>query len=299
MKKIIPFLLLAAALLAFVSCKPEPESFTVKFDLNGGTVSTTIEDQTVKNGDKAAKPVETPENTSSKGFRFWTINGETEYDFSSPVKKDLTIRAVYWTAAEVGQLDKEAYCLTFLTQSLFLNKKLYDGTEASKIFDKNNPGDQETLGSLLMLSLVSVKYDSEHNEFVPCITHDGKEYETDDSKIKFVLDDVSVEKNNSTKVPGETEMTGTYNVKLENVKIKATFTYTEGTTTWNETLETDFTIDAVMTGTVVESLTVMKIDSFLTVNGSEYPEFKASIIYEGSDDFTYDYKGYKGKIKTK
>ncbi len=36
MKKIIPLLLIVAALLAFVSCKAEPESFTVKFDLNGG-----------------------------------------------------------------------------------------------------------------------------------------------------------------------------------------------------------------------------------------------------------------------
>lgn len=73
MKKIIPFLLVAVALLAFVSCKPEPESFTVKFDLNGGTVSTPIEDQTVKNGDKVEKPSVTPKNTSSKGFKFLAL----------------------------------------------------------------------------------------------------------------------------------------------------------------------------------------------------------------------------------
>ncbi len=296
MKKIILFLLVAAALLAFVSCKPEPESFTVKFDLNGGTVSTAIEDQTVKNGDKAAKPAETPENASSKGFRFWSIDGETEYDFSSPVKKNLTIKAVYWTAAEVGQLDKEAYCLTFLTQSLFSHEKLYDGTEASNIFDKTE--DQETLGSLLMLSLVSVKYDSEHDEFAPCITHDGKEYETDDSKIKFVLDDVSVEKNKSTKDANE-EGVGTYNVKLENVKIKATFTYTDGTTTWNETLETDFTINAVVIRTkITDEAYLIEFDSFLTVNGTDYPELKVKILFS-NDDFTYEYNGYTGKLSWK
>lgn len=290
MKKIIPYLLIVAALLAFVSCKPEtkePESFTVKFDLNGGTVSTTIEDQTVKNGDKAARPAENPKNASSKGFKFWSIDGETEYDFEAPVKKDLTIKAVYWTTAEVAQLNKEVYCLVNIVYPLTLNKKMYDGTEASKIYDITV--DAEIVEKLLMLSLLSCKYNETTKEFDFFVTHDGKEYAMEDSNLDAVVDEFSVKENKSTKNADE-EGVGTYKVKLENVKIKATFTYTEGTT-WTETRETDFTIDAVVTETKIDETYYVTITSTTTANGTEYPVLKYD-VYNG----IYEYKGYNGSV---
>ncbi len=302
MKKIIPFLLVVAALLAFVSCKAEPESFTVKFDLNGGTVSKDIEDQTVKNGEKAAKPTETPVNTSSKGFKFWSLDGETEYDFNTPVRKDLTIKAVYWTVAEVAEIEKEVYCFRNIVQTLWANDNLYESTtEASKIYDISATSDAEPVGSLLMLSLLSCKYNSEDGDFDFYVTHDGKEYMIDESSNPdSVLVSFSVEENKSTKT-ADTEETDTYNIKLENVKIKATFTYnnSEGTTLWTETLETDFTVDAVLTMTkLVESsedddVFLITIDSSITVNGTKYPELKCRIII-GQDKYSYEYKGYKG-----
>ena len=165
---------------------------------------------------------------------------------------------------------------------------MYDGTEESKIFDKTT--DKDTLATLLVLSLVSVKYDSVKDDFVPCITHDGTEYETRDSRLQYVIDEVSVGKNNSTKDADE-EGNGTYNVKVENVKIKATFTYTDGTTTWKETLETDFTIDAVVTVTEIDEDVYIEITSTMTVNGTEYPVLK----YNTSTSI-YEYKGYKGTV---
>ncbi len=296
MKKIIPLLLVVAALLAFVSCKAEPESFTVTFDLNGGTVSKDIEDQTVKNGGKAAKPAEKPDNASSKGFKFWSVDGETEYDFNTPVRKDLTIKAVYWTAAEVAEIEKEVYCFRNIVQALYVNDKLYNGTEASNIYNITDTSDAETVGSLLMLSLLSCKYNSVDKDFDFYVTHDGKEYMIDESSNPdSVLVSFSVEENKSTKTE-DTEGSGTYNIKLENVKVKATFTYTEGSTSWAETLETDFTVNAVLTMTkLVESseFFVITIDSSITVNGTEYPKLKCTII-SNQDEYSYEYKGYKG-----
>ncbi len=296
MKKIIPLLLVVAALLAFVSCKAEPESFTVTFDLNGGTVSKDIEDQTVKNGGKVAKPSVTPVNASSKGFKFWSVDGETEYDFNTPVRKDLTIKAVYWTDDEVAEIEKEVYCFRNIVQTLWANDNLYESTTEASIYDISATSDAKTVGSLLMFSLLSCKYNSADKDFDFYVTHDGKEYMIDESSNPdSVLVSFSVEENKSTKTE-DTEGSGTYNIKLENVKVKATFTYTEGSTSWAETLETDFTVNAVLTMTkLVESseFFVITIDSSITVNGTEYPKLKCTII-SNQDEYSYEYKGYKG-----
>lgn len=298
MKKIIPFLLVVAALLAFVSCKAEssePESFTVTFDLNGGTVSKDIEDQTVKSGEKAAKPADTPTNDSSKGFKFWTVDGKNKYDFNTPVRKDLTIKAVYWTDAEVAEIEKEVYCFGRIAYTLCFNGKLYDGTEASKIYDitdTSDTSDADDVRHLLMWSLLSGKYNSDDEKFDFYVTHDGSEYKIDKSSIQLV--DFSVKENKSTKTAGK-EVYGTYNIKLENVTIKAKFTYTEGSTSWTETLKTDFTVDAVVTisANTEGSATYITLESSMPVNGAEYSVLNYTDVSTGK----YEYKGYTGILK--
>ena len=66
------------------------KTFTVKFNSNGGTA---VESQTVEYGKTAAKP----EDPTKEGFDFagWTLDGEA-YDFSTPVKGDITLVAT-WT----------------------------------------------------------------------------------------------------------------------------------------------------------------------------------------------------------
>ena len=67
--------------------------FTVTFDLNGGwrpAPST----QDVKKGEKAVKP-DDPASSSGKRFKFWSVDGTTEYDFDTPVTNNITLYAIY------------------------------------------------------------------------------------------------------------------------------------------------------------------------------------------------------------
>lgn len=105
--KLILLLLLATILglacfaLGCGSDAPEEgtkSSYSVVFNSDGGT---TIENQTVKNGEKVIKPID-PIKTDSKGeyeFIGW-FYGETEWDFEKDVvKKDLVLVAKWQTTA--------------------------------------------------------------------------------------------------------------------------------------------------------------------------------------------------------
>ena len=69
---------------------PEEPEYTVSFDTDGGS---TVAPQTVKNGKTAAKPAD----PTKEGYTFggWYL-GETAYDFSTPVTKNITLKAK-WT----------------------------------------------------------------------------------------------------------------------------------------------------------------------------------------------------------
>ncbi len=92
MKKFIPIISLFVLLLALAGCESDsPRFYTVTFDTDGAMVET--ESQTVKSGRKVVEPKDpVKENTM---FREWTLDG-VKYDFSSPVTKDITLKAVYW-----------------------------------------------------------------------------------------------------------------------------------------------------------------------------------------------------------
>ena len=95
-KLVILFMTLAFMAAAITGCKgsvtPEDNTpeFTVTFDTNGGS---TVETQTVKEGEKVTKPA-TPTKAGYK-FEGWFI-GDTAYDFSTPVNSNITLTAT-WT----------------------------------------------------------------------------------------------------------------------------------------------------------------------------------------------------------
>ena len=94
MKKLLLYSLIALTLLAVPSCskdkedEPNPITFTVTFDTDGGTE---IPAQTVENG-KTAKPQKTTKEYFT--FQGWYLNDKV-YDFSSAVTSDITLKA-YW-----------------------------------------------------------------------------------------------------------------------------------------------------------------------------------------------------------
>ena len=84
-------------------------------------------DVSFKNGDTEIGKVSVPANTAvakpadptpgdNQRFRFWSLDGETEYDFTKPVNRDLTLKAIF---EYINTCD-----VTFRTE---------DGTEISKV----------------------------------------------------------------------------------------------------------------------------------------------------------------------
>ena len=76
--------------------EPEKQVHKVVFDSDGGSA---ISQQTVEDG----KPAVSPPDPAKEGYTFdgWYLNG-TKYDFSTPVTKDITLKAK-WTAATFGR----------------------------------------------------------------------------------------------------------------------------------------------------------------------------------------------------
>ena len=70
---------------------PTPATFTVSFNTNGGEAA--ISDQTVTDGETAAKPAD-PKKTGYT-FRHWADPSGAEYDFATPVTGNLTLKAIW------------------------------------------------------------------------------------------------------------------------------------------------------------------------------------------------------------
>lgn len=90
--------LLACLFLTGCGCSKK-EEFTVTFDSNGGSA---VESQVVEKGDMAIEPVA----PTREGYDFdgWLL-GEEEYDFSTKVTKDITLKAE-WTLVTGGTNDE-------------------------------------------------------------------------------------------------------------------------------------------------------------------------------------------------
>jgi len=107
------FLLLTTIILAvtsvFVACSnssnggggnPAPETVTVKFDLNGGTVDEagTLADVTIAKNETLGDKLKTPEKTGSR-FVGWFDESGNEYTGTTPITKSVTLKAE-WAGAD-------------------------------------------------------------------------------------------------------------------------------------------------------------------------------------------------------
>ncbi len=89
-KRPIAIILLALFVMLFTSCAPEVTTYTVTF-MNEGNVyhtATVIAGQTV--GEITA-----PQAEEGKEFSFWSADGNTQFNFSSPINSNITLYAVW------------------------------------------------------------------------------------------------------------------------------------------------------------------------------------------------------------
>lgn len=76
--------------------------YRVGFEINGGT-SMSVNEEKVSPGGKAYKPANPTINEKYKTFNYWTLDGTNEYDFSTPVNKDIQLKAL-WRDYRVGDI---------------------------------------------------------------------------------------------------------------------------------------------------------------------------------------------------
>lgn len=136
-------------------------AITVKFDTDGGSV---IETQTVKYGETVVNP----SDPQKEGVVFsrWELNGEP-YDFSSPVKQNITLKAVYKPEkiipGKIGYFDEkfgESQFKVVNSKIEFTTEKAY-GEEVGSLKVTVLPGYVHTFGKLVKLTEVDVSaYDS-------------------------------------------------------------------------------------------------------------------------------------------
>ena len=125
MKKLLLFLsvmLLAASFLISCGAEPDPVTYTVKFDTNGGEK---IDSVSVVAGGTVADPGE-PEK-DYENFLGWYLGNE-KYDFDTPVNSDITIKAKW---------EKIEYKVKFDTDggSIIDRVKVYGGETVEKPAD--------------------------------------------------------------------------------------------------------------------------------------------------------------------
>lgn len=91
MKKLAAVIFVVFLLFAFTGCDDSSSRiYTVTFDTAGAAVN--IESQSVKRGGRAVEPKDPVKEKAV--FKEWEKDG-VKYDFSTPVTKDITLKAVY------------------------------------------------------------------------------------------------------------------------------------------------------------------------------------------------------------
>ena len=75
-------------------------SYTVTFDAQNGAQSTTVsvyDGSYVKEDQIPANPEKSADDDKAYTFWYWSLDGETKYDFTTPVTENITLKAVYTT----------------------------------------------------------------------------------------------------------------------------------------------------------------------------------------------------------
>ncbi len=145
MKKAIPLLIITTLLFVFTSCENKAlDYYKVTFDSDGGNY--TPEEQYVKNGGKVIEP-KAP-TKSGAVFSSWTLDG-SEYNFSTPVKSDITLKATYTSV----------YTVTFNSDGGTYTPEVQYIKEGDKVIEPKSPDKGSTRGFMWWVGADGTPYD--------------------------------------------------------------------------------------------------------------------------------------------
>ena len=187
---------IAAISIAIVLLISRSKTLNVSFDTEGGSH---IPMQTVKKGEKVQKPVD-PIKTDYSFVR-WEYNNK-EYDFTSSVESDMTLRAIW----KKNETSVKKYKITFNVEG---KTKTIEVSDASEI-NVSNLGFEEKSGYILKWYANDKEYDLE-TPLTSDISIEGK-YE------KIVSYTVKFNSNGGTSVSNQTINTGEKVKEPTNVK---------------------------------------------------------------------------------
>lgn len=167
----------------------------VTFDEENGT---TRKEEVLK-GNKVYKPKTAPTSPNGKGpFKEWALDGNP-YDFSTPVDKNITLKATYYTEAQYEKI-LQAECIYNIATLLSDFDKLSNGeTNPQNLYNELNNKRNE-LGQVLLSAKMSINKDEELY-----FNYDGKSYvfPKEDENIEAWIDTStgypSIKTNNSKK----------------------------------------------------------------------------------------------------
>ncbi len=206
MKKIIPVLLILAALIVLAGCEKEPviEKFTVTFDPDNGSEKTEV---TVEKG-KTVEKIADPEKTGCVFMEWRTPDGK-EYDFTKSVVSNITLKAVYWLDMP-EDIQKKAFTYVTIARNLSGETRIDDleDNELQEAFVSLNPNCKADL------SKAAFYYEKGGTKYY---FYDGKI--THDNYVYVELDKTALK---AEEFKTSTDDEGITSTEIKNLVIKAT-----------------------------------------------------------------------------
>lgn len=129
-----------AVLLVLLLSSCSPAFYSVTFDSKGG--SYTPRTQYVKECDTAVEPL-SPARSDTFGFRRWRLEGGAEeaFDFSRPIRGNITLWAEYWPVKEIDDSKKVALSMVYywnIIRTLIENESFSRGGTLASSFPFTN-----------------------------------------------------------------------------------------------------------------------------------------------------------------
>lgn len=275
--------------------------YSVTFDSDGGDYTPSV--QYVEDGGTALEP-RTPDKAGTRGFMWWVTEDGYCYDFSSPVKENIVLKAVYWPATLSVEdyttydntmivLKNEVRAIHLIVRKLVNNESLMKGgTDFSSVFgNTDTTGDHNDADALLLDIFTNALMTPGK------VSLDGDTFNTSELDTYRIKTDECAISSNASKFKTTSIDTRRYTIDITGLKIKMNFYKDNDPYEYKE----DQTVVISLKGTFLRnSDDRYEMHVQLTVNGEVYPILHATATKSGDngDDnvLAFSYEGYSGYI---